>query len=230
MSTSGTTNATMLIRRIDAPESLRERVAKALNAAIVSGELAPGMLVSAPALAARFAVSATPVREAMLDLEKRGFVEAVRNKGFRITEVSPQTLADVAETRQLLEPPTMEKLAGRLPESEIPELRELAERITAGARDGDLVAYLESDQAFHLRLTGLAGNPFVTEIVADMRGRARLLGLSTMTEEELWEQSAREHHELLDLLMAGDGPGARALMHRHIGHTIGWWAGTSEGV
>ena len=40
--------------------------------------------------------------------------------------------------------------------------------------------------------------------------------------------SAQEHHELLDLLAAGDGPGAKALMERHIGHSLGTWAGKPE--
>ena len=42
------------------------------------------------------------------------------------------------------------------------------------------------------------------------------------------EESAAEHHELLDHLSAGDASAARTLMHRHIGHTIGWWAGQPE--
>ena len=49
--------------------SLREQVTRALEAAVVAGELQPGVIYSAPALAERFGVSATPVREAMLDLE-----------------------------------------------------------------------------------------------------------------------------------------------------------------
>jgi len=48
--------------------SLREQVTRALEAAIVDGELEPGVIYSAPGLAERFGVSATPVREAMLDL------------------------------------------------------------------------------------------------------------------------------------------------------------------
>src|SRR5690606_8605969 len=53
-------------------QSLRDRVESTLAAAIISGEMPPGELYSAPVLAARFQVSATPVREAMLNLEKRG--------------------------------------------------------------------------------------------------------------------------------------------------------------
>ncbi|MFD6134859.1 GntR family transcriptional regulator [Isoptericola sp. NPDC056618] len=215
-------------RRIEAPVSLRETVSRALTAAIVSGDLAPGTLVSVPSLTARFAVSATPVREAMLDLEKRGFVTAVRNKGFRVTEVSPEMLSHIAEVRQLLEPPAMEKLAGRFPQGALPALREQADAIVTGARSGDLVTYLEADRDFHLRLTTLAGNPLLVDVVADLRSRARLLGLSQMVATDHLEQSAAEHHELLDLLAAGDAAGARDLMRRHIGHTTGWWAGRPE--
>ena len=54
--------------------SLRDQVRRSLEAAMVAGELRPGELYSAPALGERFGVSATPVREAMLDLAKDGFV------------------------------------------------------------------------------------------------------------------------------------------------------------
>ncbi|MET9169300.1 GntR family transcriptional regulator, partial [Streptomyces cellulosae] len=57
--------------------SYRERVADALRAALIAGELRPNEVHSAPALAARFGVSATPVREALLDLAKEGVVVQV---------------------------------------------------------------------------------------------------------------------------------------------------------
>jgi DNA-binding GntR family transcriptional regulator len=60
--------------------SLRDGVESKLAAAIVSGGLQPESMVSVPMLAAQFKVSATPVREAILNLEKRGFVQSVRNK------------------------------------------------------------------------------------------------------------------------------------------------------
>ncbi|GAA2910803.1 hypothetical protein GCM10011428_26590 [Streptomyces violaceus] len=72
--------------------SHRERVADALRAALIAGELRPGEVYSAPGLAARFGVSATPVREAMLDLAKEGLVDTVPNKGFRVTAVSERQL------------------------------------------------------------------------------------------------------------------------------------------
>lgn len=216
------------IRPAEQRLSLRAQVERAVSAAIISGELAPGTMISVPTLAVQFNVSATPVREAMLDLEKRDFVEAVRNKGFRVTVVSEASLRNTAQIRQLLEPPAMADLAEVFDHGSLPELRQQADDIVAGARDGDLTRYLEADQAFHLALTAKLGNPLLVELVADLRGRTRLVGLAAMLDSQQLDRSAVEHHELLDALERGDGAAARELMHRHIGHTTGWWAGKPE--
>src|ERR671911_3059487 len=98
-----TDTASMTLPSFARRTSLREQVADALRAAVVSGEMKPGHVYSAPALAAQFGVSATPVREAMLDLAKEGLVEAVRNKGFRVTALSGRDLDELTEIRRLIE-------------------------------------------------------------------------------------------------------------------------------
>ena len=208
--------------------SLRAHVEKALSTAIITGELAPGTMLTVPTLATQFVVSATPVREAMLDLEGRGFVESVRNKGFRVTEMSDESLRELAEVRQLLEPPAMEQLARAFPMDELPALEKLAEKIADDAASGNLRGYLEADMEFHLSLTRLLGNTLLVETVAELRSRTRLLGLASMLKSERLSDSAAEHGELLGYLVAGDADAARQLMRRHIRHTTGWWAGNPE--
>src|SRR6516165_118419 len=95
-------------------DSLREKVIRALEAAIVAGELQPGVIYSAPALAERFGVSATPVREAMLDLVSEGFVEPLRNRGFRVIELSDEDLDNIAQIRLLIEVPIISQIAALL--------------------------------------------------------------------------------------------------------------------
>ncbi|MFC6356821.1 GntR family transcriptional regulator [Luethyella okanaganae] len=216
------------IKPVAQPASLRAHVESMLSMAIISGELAPGTLLTVPTLAIQFDVSATPVREAMLDLEGRGFVEPVRNKGFRVTAVSDEVLRELVEVRQLLEPPAMEELARHFPTNHLSELEDLADQIVFGARTGDLRAYLEADQRFHLALTRMLGNRILVDMVADLRSRTRLVGLSAMLESSRLDESAAEHHELLGYLKTGDSAAARALMHRHIHHAVGWWAGNPE--
>lgn len=145
------------LNAISAQEHLRDQVAHALRAALIAGELRPGTIYSAPALAAEFGVSATPVREAMLDLAREGLVEAVRNKGFRITELTDQDLDDFTELRAMIEVPTVGRIARMGLTVELEALRPVAKEIVEAARH-DILGYLEADRRFHLALLGLAGN------------------------------------------------------------------------
>jgi DNA-binding GntR family transcriptional regulator len=216
------------VRRLAQRENLRDSVANALRAAVISGELKPGEVYSAPTLGARFGVSATPVREAMLDLVREGLVISLRNKGFRVTEMSDDDLDNLASLRQLIEPPTIRDVVPVIPAAEIPRLRALAEEIVVAAEAGDLIAYIEADRVFHVTLLAYSGNQKLVDVVSDLRSQTRLLGLTPLVESGRLVQSAAEHHELMDLVEARDGAGAEQLMRRHIGHVRGLWARSPE--
>jgi len=203
--------------------SLREQIGESLSAAIVSGELAPGSMVSVPGLAAEFGVSATPVREAILDLEQRGFVSSVPNKGFRVTEVSIQELQEIVAVRTLLEAPVMAALAGRVPAVEMPKWRELAEQISEHADAGNLTEFLETDREFHLGLLSLHGNSRLVAIVKELRSQTRMVGMAKMTNTPELSRAGREHHEMLDLIEQGEGAELEALMASHFAHVLAWW-------
>src|SRR5579859_6219954 len=113
--------------------NLRELVRRALEAALVAGELQPGEIYSAPALAERFGVSATPVREAMLDLVKDGFVEVVRNKGFRVVAMSELDLDRISDIRLMLEVPSTVRAAALLTPEVTASLARLADEIELAA-------------------------------------------------------------------------------------------------
>jgi DNA-binding GntR family transcriptional regulator len=204
--------------------SLRESVTESLRAAIIAGTLEEGTLYSAPALGAAFGVSATPVREAMMDLAREGLVETVKNKGFRVTSMSDRELDEITEIRLLLEPPVMTDVAGTIPERDMGRLHKLAENIVEAAREGDLAAYLAADREFHAELLEYSGNRQLVELATSLRTRTRMYGLKILSDSNRLADSAQEHHELLDLIAAGDGAAARELMRRHIGHARGLWA------
>lgn len=214
--------------RLPEVESLREQVEKTLSSRIVSGEFAPGTVLTVPTLAQDFGVSATPVREAMLNLARRGFLSPIRNRGFRVTDVSLDELRELGEVRQLLEAPPMRVLAGALADPVVARLRELADRIVASAREGRFEDYLAADTAFHLELLAQAGNSRLVEVVRELRQQTRLVGLVNLAESDALIASSLEHAAILDLLVAGDGARAEELMLRHIGHVSGLWSGRAE--
>ncbi|MFM1966925.1 MAG: hypothetical protein RL134_2650 [Actinomycetota bacterium] len=208
--------------------SLRERVAESLRAALVSGRMVPGTTYSIPALAEQFGVSATPVREAMLDLVNEGIMAAVPNKGFRVVELSDAELDQITELRRLLEVPTVGGLAGAVDRPAVRRLRALADAVSDAARRGDVVAYVEADRELHLALLAEAGNPRLVEMVGRLRDQSRLYGLEQLAADGVLVDSAAEHLRLIDALESGDRRAAERVMAHHLDHVRGIWASRRE--
>lgn len=216
--------STSEISSLEGRPSLREEAAHALRAALVSGHMRPGVVYSVPVLANQLGVSATPVREAMLDLVKEGLVEPVRSRGFRVTELTDQELDDITQLRALIEVPTVADIATFADPKALEALRPYAESIVTSARAGDLIGYVHADRIFHLRLLAFAGNGQLVEIVRDLRDRTRLYGLERMVAQGRLVESAEEHLELLQALLARNSDCAESVMARHIGHIRGIWS------
>ncbi len=204
--------------------SLREQVSRGLRSAIISGELEPGQVYSAPVLAARFGVSATPVREAMLDLAKENLVTILPNKGFRVTDIDDTALDHITALRLLIEPPVVAQVTPTIPEEDLPELMDMARAIVAGAERGDLIRYTEADQDFHLRLLSYSGNPRIVDLIGELRGHTRLLGLTGLLERGELTRSAQEHLRIVELIAARDPDAVRDFMTAHISQVRTTWA------
>jgi DNA-binding GntR family transcriptional regulator len=230
MTTTRATPAETPLRlpNFDNRANLRQQVAEALRALLITGQMRPGHVYSAPRLAAEFGVSATPVREAMLDLVTEGLVEVVRNKGFRVTDLDDHELDALAELRGLIEIPVMgmvaEECEGPIATA-VERLRPIAKRITKAAATNDLVTYTEADNEFHTRFLALHGNEHVVSVVRDMRHRSRLYGLETLAEAGVLAQMSEEHEQMVDAALRRDGEEMRRLMRQHIGHIRSTWAG-----
>ncbi|MEV8391068.1 MULTISPECIES: GntR family transcriptional regulator [unclassified Streptomyces] len=225
MTTTEGDHSPPLLPSFGARRNLREEIIETLRGAVISGQLRPGVVYSAPSLAEQFGVSSTPVREAMLDLAREGLVGVVRNKGFRVTDLSDADLDDITHLRALIEIPTVRRIAeAGVDPAAIERLRPLATAIEDAARRQDLIAHVTIDMEFHLTLLGLTGNTYLVETVRSLRSRSRIYGLKILAERDQLIPSSHEHSELLDLISAGDADGAEQLMRRHIGHVRGIWA------
>ncbi|MCP2258292.1 DNA-binding transcriptional regulator, GntR family [Streptoalloteichus tenebrarius] len=199
--------------------SLREQAHRMIRTAVVTGEIRPGRIYSALQLAAQLGVSVTPVREAMLELVREGLLEPVRNRGYRVVELADADIAEIYEIRELLEVPALIRVAGRVPEAEVPRLRELVTTMQRAADQGDLPTFLEADRDFHLTLLAMAGNRRLVELVGLLRDQTRLYGAGQLAQGGGLRESADQHAGLLDALLAGDSDRARELMHEHLVYT-----------
>jgi DNA-binding GntR family transcriptional regulator len=211
------------------PSTLSSMAKESIRVRIVTGEIAAGEIYSAPALAAVLGVSATPVREAMLELTADGLVEVVPNRGFRVVEPSQHDLDEIFELRLMLEVPAAERAARRgISAADQARLLELAMLIEKRAEEGDTVGFLAADRDFHLGLLGVLGNSRLVEIVSRLRDQARLYGLPMLAQRGELRESAQEHRALLEAICRQDAAAVSAIATHHLEHTRGIWAGIAE--
>ena len=95
------------------------------------------------------------------------------------------------------------------------------------ARSGDVPLFLEADRRFHLGLLALGDNSRLVTAVAQLRDQTRLYGVSTLAEQGTLQQTAPEHFEILDALLARDAAAVERVMARHLDHIRGEWAGAA---
>ncbi len=205
--------------------SLRDQALAVIRQQLVAGEIRPGEIYSASAMASRLGTSNAPVREAMLTLVNQGVMEVVPNRGFRVTPLTDADLDEVYQLRLMLEVPALEELARRGDSAVVEPLRVHAEACTQAAGDGDLTKFLETDRDFHLGLLELLGNRRLVGLVELLRDQTRLYGLQKLSVEGRLVSASHEHFGLLDAVLAGDPDRTRRLMVEHLQHVRADWAG-----
>ena len=138
--------------------TLKDEALGVVRSALLSGEMKPGRIYSANALAAQLGVSNSPVREAMMELAAKGLLEVVRNRGFRVVEMSDEDRQEVYDLRMMIEVPAVVKAAERgLTKEQQDLVRRLAQDTLDAARPDNLPEYLDADQAFHMGIVGMLG-------------------------------------------------------------------------
>jgi DNA-binding GntR family transcriptional regulator len=157
-----------------------ERVYRILREWLITAKLPPGEFLSEADLAERCGTSRTPVREACTRLMQDHWLTRIRRKGFMVTPISVRDIVDMYDYRKLLECYAAEKLAQTAGHEQLKEL----EAIVAPEKDpaASLDQILLANQAFHRRLSELAGNQRVTSQLSLTLGYvARLDTLCTQT-------------------------------------------------
>ena len=160
--------------------TLAARAHDAIRAAIVDGRLAAGERYSVARLAERFGVSRTPVREALLVLERQGVVRFERNRGVRVLETSVHDLEEVFTLRLLLEVPATYRACALLTDDDLDALQRELDAMATLADDGDENAFMAHDTRFHEIVLTAAGNRRLASIVGGLRDLVRFRGASTV--------------------------------------------------
>lgn len=193
-------------------ERLSADVHSELIAEIIRGEFAPGQRLKDAELAERLGVSRTPVREALLRLEREGFISAQKHLGFSVKALEESEISEVYPLVKLLECSALEKCP--LPAAaKLSELRELAGEL--GRAGEDPLERIERDSAWHRALVEESGNRHLLRILADLKKILFRYEYTFMQVAEHVADSACEHSGIVEALAAGDRRKAVKLLGAH---------------
>lgn len=195
------------------PTSIAERVVEA----ILAQKLAPGERLGEQALAENFAVSRTMVREALMQLQARGFVEVQSRRGWYVVEPSAEEARDAFAARRIVEAGILAESEGRPLAQAIRKLRDhiADERRAIEGADAATRAFLLAD--FHVCLAEQMGHQLLVDVLRDLTARTTLAATLYQSKHEAG-QSCAEHGAIVAALEAGDTERARRLMLEHIGN------------
>ncbi|MCJ1678586.1 GntR family transcriptional regulator [Streptomyces sp. APSN-46.1] len=200
-----------------APTTAADRVYLHVKRGVLDRRYAGGVLLTEGELAEAVGVSRTPVREALLRLETEGLLKLYPKKGALVLPVSAQEIADVIETRLLVEEFTVRR-AVPAPPGLLDRLTTLVEEQRRHAAEGDLAAMMAADRGFHAEIVRSAGNQILCRLYDQLRDRQLRMGVALLhAHPDRIERSLAEHAEILDALRAGDAETAAASVRAHVG-------------
>lgn len=193
-----------------------EEIRRVLASRIIGGDLKPGTPLDETQLAAEFAVSRTPVREALRLLAASGLVDQKPHARALVAQPDEAELAGMFEVMGYLEAICAGLSAAMMTATEREALDALHAEMAGIVRDGDAARYAEANDAFHTAIYDGAHNAYLSEITRSTRQRLQPFRRAQFGTLGRLSQSHAEHEAIVDAILRGDRGEAEAAMRRHI--------------
>jgi DNA-binding GntR family transcriptional regulator len=201
----------VLAERHDRP-SLVARIACEIGAEIIEGLRRPGEDLNSVELSRRFETSRTPVREALMLLEKEGLVSVPARRRPRVARLTMAEIREIYRTRATL----FEHIAGDIvrhaSDDELASLRPLLDDMERGYKSDDLAVYVWANVAFYDRVTEIAKNRTVKRILDSLLIRTLPLRRFSLAQPGRLQRSFDDHRRLVRAYQDRDAGVAAALL------------------
>jgi DNA-binding GntR family transcriptional regulator len=207
-----------LIPSGDAEPPSKVIVAAEIRSRITTGRLGLGQRISDKTLAIELAVSRTPVREALVQLQSEGLVVMRPQSGTFVFELTIEEVRDICATRAILEAGAIRLAAESDSSDSMARLGLLVGRAAIALDDGDLVLCDELDCQFHEGIVAASGNGYLIRAYSGISDRLRALRHRLPRETERMARAIAQHRHIIDLWAAGRVDQATREISAHVGN------------
>lgn len=178
---------------------------------VVSGKLEPSSRLNESELSEQIGVSRTPLREALIELERAGMVEFRQGKGFSVRPLDHDRAEELFEMIGWLESAALQ-LAGRPDEGQLHDLHSLNQIRLEETTPEKLV---ELDVEWHELLLRACENTELQKVLAEVRRRIDRYQYAFMLKRDQVRTAVEQHEEILRALHDGDVKGAARILRNH---------------
>jgi DNA-binding GntR family transcriptional regulator len=207
-------------RKLDRTRQAAPQVFEWLREVILSLELAPGTPLSRADLAERFALSQTPVRDALLQLSQEGLVDIYPQHATLVSRIDIASATQAHFLRCAIELEVVRTLA--LADDPVLHAKLSAQvDLQAALATADTEDFIASDQAFHRLMYDAAGVPDLYELVRQRSGHLDRLRRLDLPSPGKAARVVRDHRAIVEALAAHDPAAAQAALRAHLSGTLG---------
>lgn len=205
-----------------ARNALRHDVVVRLMASIFQGLLPAGTQLIIRKLATQMGISATPIREALVELEAIGVVQFVHNRGAIVKPFGRQQLGEIYHLRRILEAEAARCACGRIPPKVLEDLQCDMGQLLAVEHEDD-AAWSEQSMAMDRRLHDLiaihCGDARLADEIRRYNALVQTIREIVGNQRHMQRRALKEHMPIIDSLLAIDADKAAAAMSRHVNST-----------
>lgn len=199
------------LERSTSLDSLVGKIAEWVASNIIEGHLQPGHDLNSVALARQFQTSRTPVREALLLLEKEGLVHIPPRRRPHVALISLAEIREIYVVRAHLYMLVAELIVDQASDEAIHALRPYQNRLEEATKAGDRDAYFWGNLSFRATEAEICGNVQVQRVLDSLGLRTLQLRHRSLAYPGRMEQSAGDHARLLRAYEERDAPLAKAM-------------------
>jgi DNA-binding GntR family transcriptional regulator len=195
--------------------SLTDQAYERIRGEILDRTLLPDTTLVEGALAQRYKMSKTPIREALYALARAGLVNDSA-RGWRVRLMDKSDAAEIYRLREVLEPLALRTSFPLLTAEDKQVLRHNIAEVRAAITTRDLPRLIAANSSFHYALFARAGNSRIVEILRRLQDQLKVIRIEIWTSDIEYLHWVDQHAALVDAIEAGEIDRAAMMLHDHI--------------
>jgi len=218
MTRDGAGAARPRLEPIDTSFSFKNKAYAALKSVIVGMDVYGSrneIRLDERSLAEEFGISRTPVREAMAQLEREGFVRSVPRRGVYVVRKTKREVIELITAWAALESMAARLITENASGKEIASLRRMFATFENGEVGAHLDEYSEINIGFHQTIIQLSRNTVLVQLAENLFTHMRMIRRKTIGEKDRADRSIRDHMHIIEALEARDTARAETLVRDH---------------